>query len=718
MAYGNVFWLPLSANMSSWSGYRQLGFSVRPVMDANNASCHEFVFAKGQPAKTEYREGETLDFTGLEAYLVHVMDVPVKLTDGVTWNTNPATITAGCTKVFVRATYNGMTSEPLIVDIVTHDLIPVISPASCSYSQQMTVSIAGQEPNSTIYYTLDGTDPTTKSAVYKEPFTITSTTVVKAIAVKDGLTSGVAAALYTEIQPEYIDLELPSGTLWATYNVGATMLEEFGNYYAWGETATKEHYNWDSYKWGQPGAFTKYQNDGKKVLDPEDDAATVNWGPEWRTATKEEWQELLDNCNEAWVGYGVAGTWFLRNGKNLFIPCAFDAERTGEYGVMYWTSSVNNTADGSVNYFYRAYTTVGGQTTDRMRGLPVRAVYTVTSSLEIKGEPYKKDYLIGETFDVSGLDVYLQKRGEEAQKVTDKVKWTIIPANVTDGCTSVIVVATYNDLIASKVVDIDILDIKIAAFSNGIKGEVTVSLISGRKDVPIYYTTDGTMPTIKSPKYTEPFTVSNKAVVTAVATKGDLFSHVASATFEDVVEPEYIDLGLPSGTLWATCNFGANKSEDFGYYYAWGEIEPKFHYDWDSYKWGNPENGFSKYQNDGKTVLDPEDDPVTAKWGPDWRMPTKEEWQELIDNCATYWEDKGAPGLWLINMKNNKELFLPCAWDAESTSKYGVVYWTSSVSDSVDGSVYYFYMNKTVLIGSTTKRMWGLPIRPVYDPKK
>ena len=93
---------------------------------------------------------------------------------------------------------------------------------------------------------------------------------------------------------EWVDLGLPSGTLWATCNVGANAPEEYGDHFAWGETSPKDVYNWSTYQWcnGSMFTLTKYNTesslgmvDNKTELDPEDDAAYVNWGPSWRTPT-------------------------------------------------------------------------------------------------------------------------------------------------------------------------------------------------------------------------------------------------------------------------------------------------------------------------------------------------------------------------------------------------------------------------------------------------
>ena len=103
----------------------------------------------------------------------------------------------------------------------------------------------------------------------------------------------------------YVDLGLPSGTLWATCNVGAYTPEGRGEYFAWGETETKDSYSWSNYKWcyGTYDSMNKYFSnygyatvDNKETLDLEDDAAYVNWGEDWRMPTSEEMEELYSNC--------------------------------------------------------------------------------------------------------------------------------------------------------------------------------------------------------------------------------------------------------------------------------------------------------------------------------------------------------------------------------------------------------------------------------------
>ncbi len=157
---------------------------------------------------------------------------------------------------------------------------------------------------------------------------------------------------------DWVDLGLPSGTLWATRNVGASAPEEFGDYFAWGETEPKDHYDWSTYKWcnGSDTTLTKYcihshygYNgfvDNKAELDPKDDAAYVNWGPSWRMPTIEQQQELINNCSFVWATQnGVNGRLFTGpNGNTLFLPAAggrWDGSLyyVGSYGY-YWSRTL------------------------------------------------------------------------------------------------------------------------------------------------------------------------------------------------------------------------------------------------------------------------------------------------------------------------------------------------------------------------------------------
>ena len=383
-------------------------------------------------------------------------------------------------------------------------------------------------------------------------------------------------------EDDYVDLGLPSGLLWATCNVGAEAPEDYGDYFAWDETQPKDTYNWSTYQYcnGSKNTLTKYCNnssygyngftDDLTTLLPEDDAATANWGSNWRMPTKEEWQELYNNTTHTWTTQnGVNGRLFTAaNGNSLFLPAAgyrsnSDLFYAGSYG-FYWSSSL----------------------------------YT--------GYPY---YAWGFGF---GSDNY--EMGNSGR-------------------------------------------------------------YSGQSVRPV-----------RSPQ----------------------------------TEHAYVDLGLPSGTKWATCNVGADSPEDYGDYFAWGETTPKDTYDWDTYQYGDGDT-FTKYTgSDGLTTLLPEDDAATANWGPDWRMPTKEEWQELLDNTTVTWTTQNGVSGRLFTAANGNSLFLPAAggrWDDEldDVGDYGN-YWSSSLDTGhpYDAWIFGFYMDYFFDMASQV-RFIGYTVRPVRE---
>ena len=151
---------------------------------------------------------------------------------------------------------------------------------------------------------------------------------------------------------EYVDLGLPSGTLWAACNVGASSPDQAGGYYAWGETTTKNNYNWKSYQHGTGGSYNptaiyKYNStDNLVTLEPEDDVAHIVMGGKWRMPTVGEVQELVDETAASWKSInGVYGIFFYKdyNGPRLFIPhignyfnTTFDTTISS-----IWTSSLN-----------------------------------------------------------------------------------------------------------------------------------------------------------------------------------------------------------------------------------------------------------------------------------------------------------------------------------------------------------------------------------------
>ena len=193
---------------------------------------------------------------------------------------------------------------------------------------------------------------------------------------------------------------------------------------------------------------------------------------------------------------------------------------------------------------------------------------------------------------------------------------------------------------------------------------------------------------------------------------------------------EYVDLGLPSGTLWATCNVGATSPEDMGDYFAWGETAHKEIYDMENYKWYNSANDkLTKYCTDDKygtvdyeTELLPEDDAAYVNWGPVWRMPTLEQQQELIERCTWQWVERNGVYGRLVTGPNGNTLFLPAAdyRSDNSPSNEGSIgaYWSRTLDSGYPSGLYFRNFDwKSVYLFSHI-RSHGFTVRPVRVSKR
>ena len=376
---------------------------------------------------------------------------------------------------------------------------------------------------------------------------------------------------------EYVDLGLLSGTLWATCNIGATMPGEYGDYFAWGETVpNKENYVWSTtlYAYAADNGlvhFTKYNTDSssgevdnKTLLDPEDDAAYVSWGPDWRMPTADQIQELINQCTWTWMTQDNVSGQLLTgpNGKTIFLPAA---------GQRYGVNLINEGSYG--NYWSRElyYNSSGYQTN-------------------------------------CAFELILDSTGK--QKINGMRCYGFSVRPVFDG--------------------------EVDSASDYERGDVNQD---------------------------------RKVTITDVTV---LINYLLTDEWP-APEPieEYVDLGLPTGTLWATRNVGANSPEESGNYFAWGETTPKSNYVWATYQWADITSGqirYLKYNTksnlgtvDDKTELDPEDDAAYVNWGPEWRMPSKAQVAELIDNCTWEWtEMNGVNGQKVIG-PNGNYIFMPAS---------------------------------------------------------
>ena len=234
-------------------------------------------------------------------------------------------------------------------------------------------------------------------------------------------------------------------------------------------------------------------------------------------------------------------------------------------------------------------------------------------------------------------------------------------------------------------------------------------------------------------KWTENgYTVSTDANYTFTVTS----DRTLVANFEGAFNGHvYVDLGLPSGTLWATCNVGATTPESYGDYFAWGETTPKSNYDWTTYKYCHGSyDQITKYCNnatygyngftDNLTVLLPSDDAATANWGDGWRTPTENEWNELWQNTTSTWTTQNGVNGFLFTARNGNRVFLPAAGGRYESSLGGAgnwgYYWTSNLfTYDYPGSVAVGnFIAETFQGTEVGERCKGYTVRPVYTPRK
>ena len=211
--------------------------------------------------------------------------------------------------------------------------------------------------------------------------------------------------------------------------------------------------------------------------------------------------------------------------------------------------------------------------------------------------------------------------------------------------------------------------------------------------------------------------------------KDDTTSAGGSEGSGDTTSFCWVDLGLPSGLLWANCNLGAQKPEDFGDHFAWGETSTKEVYSWDTYIYGSSNYELTKYcgmplyglydYSDSLTTLEAFDDAAVVNLGDGARMPTREEWQELKDHTSSSWITRNGVKGCLLTASNGNSIFLPTAGTCEDSTQYYMgnygSYWSSSVV--TDAPCYAWYFNiypysshNAIELGY---RCYGLSVRAV-----
>lgn len=504
--------------------------------------------------------------------------------------------------------------------------------------------------------------------------------------------------------PEMVDLGL--SVKWANYNVGATSPEEYGGYYAWGEIEEKGYYDFGCYKWcyGSSDFMTKYcvnsnngTVDGKYVLESEDDVASVAWGGDWRMPTSAEQRELREKCSWEWTtfngvnGHKVTGP----NGNSIFMPATGFKSWDSYYNYndcgSYWSSTV---CGFYTNHAYSLYISESGNSCfrdTRNYGFSVRPV---------SGEPTTKVIIVENkgsgSIEINGAinNTGLCKKGE-AVTITaipdygyEFVGWFVVD-NPTPISTDITYTFTANDNM-ELIAEFE----KLAVVSISSNGNGSVSFENSTETTMIVK--PGTSITvIACPEegydfmgwHVDGVLISNKNKYTFTVEK-DITLVAEFMEQEDGV----VNLGLPSGTKWGTCNVGATSPEEYGGYYAWAEVVEKNNYSWNNYqyhRWEGNTRIMTKYSakrvfgyGDGKEILDSYDDVAHVTCGDGWRMPTSMEMVELRTKCTWEWTTLNDINGYKVTGPNGNSIFLPAAGYRSESNTYslgeGVYYWVNS----------------------------------------
>ena len=465
---------------------------------------------------------------------------------------------------------------------------------------------------------------------------------------------------------EYVDLGLPSGTLWATCNIGASKAEDYGSYFAWGEISAKASYDLDNYTLYN-GSYTKYNGYDYTTLEDIDDAATAIWGSGWRMPTRTEMNELFNNCSCSWSTVNNIGGYRFtaNNGKFIFLPAAGyriggdlnDATLCG----YYWTSSLYNDYNYD-NAYCRSFQQNNSNTPtykNRYYGMTIRPVHS-----RIESPTVNTNSATNITANAATFEGYVANNGG---------------ANIT-AC-GFQYGRNYSNLT---------MEITSTMYGNN---SFTATLSNLEPNTTYYYKAYATNSAGTGYGEVRSFTTSYSSL-----SYSDPSGYVSGYG--------YVNLGLPSGTKWATCNIGANSPTGYGNYYAWGETYYKNNYSSSNYTY-----------SDNPTTLPSSADVASYNWGYYWRMPTYDEMNELKNNCTiTGTTQNGVDGC-LFTGPNGNSIFLPAAGfrsDSElsSAGSFGV-YWSNSLYTGNTDSAWYLCVTGGVSMVDCVNRYMGFSVRAV-----
>ena len=485
-----------------------------------------------------------------------------------------------------------------------------------------------------------------------------------------------------DIPSNAIDLGL--SIRWADCNLGASAPEEYGGFFAWGETEQKEDYSWTSYKWynGSENSMTKYNSeDNKTMLDPEDDAAHVILGGNWRMPTYGEWMELFDYCNWTWTtqngveGYRVTSKKQGFTDKYIFLPGAGFKEDSG----WYWES------------FYGGYW---------------------ISSLKDANSAMMIDF----TSDMFFLSHRTRRDGLSVRPVYEQPVIEVIPTEIDFG--AVPYGSSSTRYVTIKNVGTGVLTFMIENVSNPLSydiGEDQCSLPEGAS-VQVAFT------------YTPTSTTSHDrggcSIISNTTKRTVNVTYSGSGTDSQITSTTVVDLGL--SVKWAACNLGASRPEGFGYYYAWGETEPKNYYSLENYKWyDEDEMVYTKYDPEAdwagryyeKNTLELEDDAAYVNLGSTWMIPSPADFNELIDKCTWTWTSRSGVAGYNVSGPNGRSIFFPAAGNVQYDTMDGekeVGYYRSSQSVFRRETSELFFDADSFNFRYYSLRWSGNSIRPIY----
>ena len=503
-----------------------------------------------------------------------------------------------------------------------------------------------------------------------------------------------------------IDMGLPSGLKWASYNLGAASPEMAGAYFAWGETNTKDYYSWDSYslsytyKDGNMNrrALYKYNTsvdygvvDDLTVLDVEDDAVSSKLGLPWRMPTEEDWEELRNYCDiikETQAGVNGYRVTSQITGNSIFLPvtgCRSEGILVEPTQCHYWSSSLNT--------------------------------YDCSTGLAIYG--FNNNSL--------GVMTYYRGAGLNIRPVRDW-DWSQIEVTITSNATPI--EQHRAQLNGQLSVSGALFPNKTVWFLFGEGLSSIEALKSSGKRLDTQIQQDGSF---SSSTYEGQAIVLNAATTyyyVACAKIGTriFYSDVRSFTTASYTySAEAVDMGL--SVQWSSMNLGAASPEQDGAYYAWGETEPKASYAWSTYLlYDNTTSRLVKYNTnsssglvDNKETLDPEDDAASVKLGNGWRVPTIAEWQELRTNSTRMATTQNGTTGWLITSTiTGNSIFLPASGYRQNNSldrkNYQGRYWSSNIRDTSPECAWTEELTSDAMWENMDGRQYGFSIRPVKEP--